>query len=183
MSKTVKIVNTIKVILIISVIFSMQRVSLFSSNSKVANENLNKTMDLNAMAVKFDEIQKNDKYSPLDTFTGDLTGYAADCPLCGGTLGCTGQNVLINRITTYNDKDYGEVKIVASSKNLKCGSIITFDAGYISDEKVTAIVLDRGVLGTDIDLLVESEEFALKNVGRHKITYDVLRNGWERQVD
>ena len=51
----------------------------------------------------------------------------------------------------------------------------------LSKEKITAIVLDRGVLGNDLDLLVESEAYALKNVGRHKLTYDVLRFGWERK--
>ena len=45
---------------------------------------------------------------------------------------------------------------------------------------MTAIVLDRGVLGTDIDLLSPSEDYARQYVGRHKITYDVLRNGWSR---
>ena len=108
-----------------------------------------------------------------------MTGYGANCPLCSGKLGCTGQDVT-DGTTIYNDADYGEVRIVASSKNLKCGSIVTFDAGYVSDKKVVAIVLDRGVLGTDLDLLVENEDYALKNIGRHKINYDVLRNGWER---
>ena len=43
-----------------------------------------------------------------------------------------------------------------------------------------AIVLDRGVLGTNLDLLVESEEYARMYVGGRKITYNVLRKGYER---
>ena len=105
-----------------------------------------------------------------------LTGYAANCPLCGGTLGCTGQNVL-DGTTTYQDKDYGTVKIVASSKSLPCGSIVNFS---LNNENITAIVLDRGVTGTALDLLVESEAYALSNVGRKNISYQILRFGYNR---
>ena len=157
------------------------------------NENLNKTIDLTAMAVKLEEIQYADKYYPLDSFTGDFTGYGPDCTAagCTGILACraidinTGDKYYINAlrdgITSYLDKDYGEVYIVASSKNLPCGSIITFDAKHVSAEPIVAIVLDRGVLGNDIDLLTESQEYAYKNIGRKKISYDVLRFGWERK--
>lgn len=180
MNKVFQILSkTSKILLLFAIVFTLQKVNVISQNDKISNENLNKTLDLTAMAVKLNEIQLADKYYPLDTFTGDLTGYAADCPLCTGYLYCNNQFVA-NGTTTYDDKDYGNVLIVASSKNLPCGSIITFDAGYVSDEKVTAIVLDRGVLGNDIDLLVESEDYATKYIGRHKLTYDVLRFGWER---
>ena len=81
---------------------------------------------------------------------------------------------------TYNDAEYGEVYIVASSKNLPCGSIISFYSNRISDGRNLAIVLDRGVLGNDIDLLTPSEEYAYNYVGRSSITYDVLRFGWEK---
>lgn len=173
------ITKTSKILLLFAIVFTLQKVNVINQNDKISNENLNKTLDLTAMAVKLNEIQLADKYYALDTFTGDLTGYAADCALCTGYLYCNNQYVA-NGTTTYDDKDYGNVMIVASSKNLPCGSIITFDASYVSDEKVTAIVLDRGVLGNDIDLLVESESYASTYIGRHKLTYDVLRFGWER---
>ncbi len=177
---TTQLFKTTKILLLFGVLFTLQKVNVMNGLGKVSNENLNKTIDLTAMAVKLNEIQMADKYYPLDTFTGDLTGYGANCALCSGKLGCTGQDVR-DGTTIYNDTDYGDVRIVASSKNLPCGSVITFDAKYISDEPITAIVLDRGVLGNDIDLLVPSESYALKNVGRHKLTYDVLRFGWERK--
>ena len=78
------------------------------------------------------------------------------------------------------DEDYGMVNIVASSSNLPCGSIVSFNLDSISDKTITAIVLDRGVLGTNLDLLVESEEYARMYVGGRKITYNVLRKGYER---
>jgi hypothetical protein len=171
-----RIIKTTQILLLITMVLFLQKVNLSDSNNKISNSNINKTLDLTAMSVKLNQIQLADKYYPLDTFTGDLTGYGANCPLCSGKLGCTGQDVR-DGTTMYNDPTYGTVNIVASSKNLKCGSIITWD-NY--GTKMTAIVLDRGVLGTDIDLLSPSEDYARQNVGRHKITYDVLRFGWTR---
>lgn len=171
-----KVFKATQIIFIIAIVLCAQQVGMKSEDGKISNVNVNKTLDLSAMAFKLNEINMQDIYYPLDTLTGDLTGYAADCPLCGGTLGCTGQNVL-DGTTTYDDKTYGTVEIVASSKSLACGSIITWE---MNGEKRTAIVLDRGVLGTDIDLLSPSEEYASKYIGRRKITYDVLRVGWTR---
>lgn len=173
------IFKTSKVLLLLLVVGCLTKQNITTNNDRIMNENYNKTLDLTAMAYKLNEIQMADIYYPLDSFTGDLTGYAADCPLCSGYLACNGQYVK-NGTTSYTDKTYGEVYIVASSKNLPCGSIITFDAPYVSKDKVTAIVLDRGVLGNDIDLLVQSEGYASRKIGRHKFTYDVLRFGWTR---
>ena len=166
-----------KLLLLVGVVLTIQKVNVINSNDKLSNESLNKTLDLTAMATKFDEIQYNDKYAPLDTFTGDLTGYSADCPLCSGRLGCTGQNVL-DGTTTYTDGTYGTVRIVASSNNLACGSVIKWNSPRTGE--VVAIVLDRGVLGNDIDLLVANASEATQKIGRSRITYDVLRNGWNR---
>lgn len=175
-----KIIKATQILLLITMVLFLQKVNLSDSNNKISNSNINKTLDLTAMSVKLNQIQLADKYYPLDTFTGDLTGYGANCALCSGFLGCTGMDVR-DGTTEYNDADYGTVHIVASSKNLKCGSIIQFDAPHLSDKKITAIVLDRGVLGNDIDYLSPSEEYANEHVGRRKITYDVLRFGWKRQ--
>ncbi len=175
-----KIFKASKLVLLIAIVFAVQKVNVVSSVDKLSNQNLNKTIDLSAMALKVNEIQMNDRYYPLDTFTGDLTGYVANCPLCSGYLACNG-DYMVNRDSIYNDLEYGNVKIVASSKNLPCGSIVTFDSIDNSGSKSVAIVLDRGVLGNDLDLLVNTYDEAVKNVGRRKISYDVLRFGWERK--
>ena len=115
----------------------------------------------------------------VNKYVGDLTGYVAHCPACYGTLACKpSYDVYKNGVVTYFDSSYGNVRIVASSKNLKCGSIIKFNLSTISSDPVYAIVLDRWVLGTDIDLLVATEQEAIVNVGRRKTTYEVLRYGW-----
>lgn len=170
----------IRVIILVTFLLSCKQVYIPQAESKVSNQNLNKTLDLHAMAVKYDEIILKDLYSPIDTYNGDLTGYAADCPLCGGHLYCNNQNVLIDRVITHEDSDYGTVRIVASSKNLPCGTIVQFSLPTISDKKIIAIVLDRGVIGTALDLLVESEDYAKTSVGRKNISYDILRIGNKR---
>ena len=48
------------------------------------------------------------------------------------------------------------------------GSIVEFK---LNNEDITAIVLDRGVTGTALDLLVENEEIALTTIGRRNISY------------
>lgn len=167
--------------------------SLNASTSKkevfIKNDNINTNVNLSTMALYIKENeQEREEYEAkqrylwgsLDSYTGDLTGYEAYCPLCTGHLACMSNLDLSNGRTTYEDETYGEINIVASSRNLPCGSIIRFSSKRISDEPIIAIVLDRGVLGNDIDLLTESASYALKYVGRSTITYDVLRIGWKK---
>jgi len=145
--------------------------------NKTYSSNKNKTINLSTMALKLDEFIANDIYSAKDTFTGDLTGYVYNCPLCTGQLACKWKYDVTDGKTTYPDETYGEVRIVASSRNLPCGTIVRFNTKRLSDKPVLAIVLDRGVRGNALDLLSKDVEFAL-NLGRSVITYDVLREGW-----
>lgn len=146
--------------------------------TKVLNDNYNKSIDLATMAMKLKEDIASDLYSAKDTFTGDLTSYLPTCPLCSGKLACLPRYNVLDGTDTYDDISYGEVRIVASSKNLPCGTIIRLNQSRISDEEVLAIVLDRGVLGNDLDLLTSDMAYA-RNIGRSTVTYDVLRNGWQ----
>lgn len=169
----------IKVImLLVFVVVVNSSTSVFETSVKNVNEN--KTVNLSTMALKIIENEENSLYSAKDTYTGDLTGYVYNCPLCNGTLACKSGYNIKDGTVTYPDVDYGNVKIVASSKNLSCGTIIRFNNERISSEPVIAIVLDRGVIGNDIDFLSPNLDYALQTVGRSSITYDVLRNGWEK---
>ena len=168
-----------EILILIFVIF-IANISPTKEMNSVSNYASNRVINLTTMAMKLESDIKNDLYSAKDTFTGDLTGYGADCPLCGGHLGCTGQDVR-DGTTTYLDNTYGTVRIVASSKSLACGSIVRFQLNKLSSEPIIAIVLDRGVLGNDLDLLMPSEAEAASKVGRTTLSYDVLRFGWTRE--
>lgn len=179
---------TIKISILFVFIY-MICASSYKMETYSTNENVNKSVDLSTMALfinKEEEQKRNEEamqhylWGVLDSYTGDLTGYGADCPLCTGRLACMSKLDLSNGRNTYIDKTYGEVNIVASSKNLPCGTIIRFNNKRISEEPVIAIVLDRGVLGNDIDFLSPNEAYAYKYIGRSSITYDVLRFGWEK---
>lgn len=108
---------------------------------------------------------------------GSLTGYSADCPLCGGKLACTQYDVYRNGVVTYPDATYGDVRIVASSSNLPCGSIVAINSS-LTEGAMYAIVLDRGVGGNNLDLLVATEAEAYNNIGRKSVSYQVVRSGW-----
>ena len=176
-----KIISKMNVIIKSFIILVAILITFGASNGsefKVKNNNLNLSTDLSLMALKVEENIKNDIYSVKESYTGDLTGYGADCPLCGGKLACMPSLDVLHGNITYNDETYGTVRIAASSKNLPCGTIIRFDSKKISSDPVIAIVLDRGVLGTHIDLLTVTNQDALTSVGRSVINYDVLRKGW-----
>lgn len=174
---------------IVLVLMVVMGASSYKMEAYSTNENMNKNVNLSTMAIFInqeeeerikEETLQTYLWGSLDSYTGDLTGYGAYCPLCTGHLACMSSLDLSGGRNTYNDATYGEINIVASSQNLPCGSIIKFESKRISEEPVVAIVLDRGVLGNDIDFLAPSEEYAAKYIGRSSITYDVLRFGWKK---
>ncbi len=146
--------------------------------TRFSNDATNRTINLSTMAMKLEEDIRNDIYSAKDTYTGDLTGYEANCPLCSGKLSCRADYYVKDGTDTYPDPTYGTVRIVASSKNLPCGTIVRFQMNSLSQDPIIAIVLDRGVLGNDLDLLTPTEAYARQYVGRKSIRYDILRQGW-----
>ena len=98
---------------------------------RVKNSNLNLSTDLTLMALKVEKDIQNDIYSAKETYDGDLTGYGANCPLCGGTLACMPSLDVLHGNVNYTDATYGNVRIVASSQNLPCGTVIRFDSKRI----------------------------------------------------
>lgn len=174
MKKILKMIKIFVLIIVICISFT----NSFIYESKIYNNNPNKGVDEVAMAMKINEFDYESLYGAKNTLVGDLTGYAYNCPLCSGKLACLGNYNITDGTTTFNDETYGNVMIVASSTNLSCGSIVRFNVEKLSNDPILAIVLDRGVRGNNLDLLSVSEEYAINNIGRVKITYDVLRNGW-----
>ncbi len=176
-----KIMNRIvrSILMLAIIVVALSSSSVFES--KVENTNINKTVNLSTMAMKIIENEEERLYTPLDSYTGDLTGYVYNCPLCTGRLACMSSLDLSTGRTTYPDEIYGDVRIVASSKNLPCGSIVRFSSSRVSDEPTVAIVLDRGVGGSSLDLLVGDISDAYDVIGRTSIEYDVLRSGWQEK--
>ena len=160
------------------------------------NSNLEKQVDLKSLAIldmstierlQYEQISSNEEVqevptlpenNPVASYSGKMTGYVYNCPKCSGRLACDASVDLTNGNINYYDNTYGEVRIVASSDNLPCGSIVSIHADKVSNEPIMAIVLDRGVYGTKLDLLMPSEHEAKMQIGNTPITYEVLRNGY-----
>lgn len=101
-----------------------------------------------------------------------LTHYGPNCKGCSG-ITASGYNV--KNTIWYNDKEYGQVRVVATSSQFKMYSIIKIK-DYKLGGDITAIVLDRGVGSGVIDLLVASEKAATQ-LGIQKVEIEVLRKG------
>ena len=129
--------------------------------------------------------------APIGEFTGKLTGYGPDCVGCSqqGNVSCLTKDKkkysLKNDGIYYNDEKYGKLRILASSSNFSCGTIIEVSKG---DYKFNAIVLDRGYdmnraykngkiwfdLAYDSQASVSSDS---KNLGNN-FNFKVKRWGW-----
>ena len=156
-------------------------------------------------AILEEEIVVEDSVNtvPLDnvieTYTGILTGYGPDCAGCGNpntgkVLTSSGYHVsnFVNGAIepaftiTYNDEEYGEVRIVAADSTIPFYSIVRITVpGW--ESPVIAIVLDRGsTVGfencrsergclTQFDLLYPTEAESLGKT--RNVTFELLRSG------
>lgn len=151
-----------------------------TSITVVKNDNLNKSIDYEVIYSHQEESHKTALYQPESSFVGSLTGYAGDCPLCSGVVACKPRINVLEKGIFFDDKDYGTVRMVASSKRYPCGTILRFKASKVSTEPIIAVVMDRGVGGNNIDLLMSTEDEARKKVGRiRNLEFEVLRLGWQ----
>ncbi len=191
----------IMIVLLVVFMMGLNTSSIFSNNS-LDIDNFDEEVGFVALVVKNEqekpkpvpEVSETAKpavsYAPQSYETsantptasdaliyGSMTGYSADCPLCGGHLACTSYDVYRNGVVTYPDATYGDVRIVASSRNLPCGSIVAINSS-LTEGSMYAIVLDRGVGGNNLDLLVASEAEAYSAIGRKSVSYQVIRSGW-----
>ena len=122
-------------------------------------------------------------YQALDTYVGSLTGYGPNCPGCSGI---TRSGYDVRNTTTYNDSEYGEVRILAAgtlydgaAEPLKLYSIVRV-SNVPGMEPFIGIVLDRGGnvgfgKGTLFDLLFADESQALHKTDN--VTFEILRYG------
>ena len=177
-----RIKMSIEFLIVLVLVFVVNKETYSVSTLSVAtNTNYGKNVDVSVIKKTQSELYAQGVYNPVYTFVGELTGYAGDCPLCSGYLACPPRTNVLKEGIYFNDKTYGTVRIVASSKKYPCGTILRFKVGKLSSEPILAIVLDRGVGGNVIDLLTENEDYARKSVGRvRNLNFEVLREGWNK---
>ncbi len=135
---------------------------------------------------------------PVGKYQGNMTGYGPDCRTCSGRgfVGCRGYDGTYHNLIKdgkyYNDHEYGEIRIVAATRQVfKCGTIVEVK---INGEKFNAIVLDRGAAMENhynnghivFDLAFVSEKEDIKeiraitknNLNRPVVGFEVKRWGF-----
>lgn len=159
---------------------------------EAVNNNLNKTVSTKELVASFRKLDKrtlspvmynnfedavyNSQFYPT-SFVGKLVHYGPDCPACGGHLGCNGQDARNGNIY-YNDPEFGTVRIVAMSSTIPCGSMIKINVDAYDKDGMYAIVLDRGVSGSMVDLLKESNKSKSPVRTVDGVTFDIVRYGY-----
>lgn len=150
-----------------------------TENIFTTDANLDKSLEAEVIEDNHESIYIAELYDTEEVFTGNLTAYVGDCPLCSGILACHPRTNVLEEGIYFDDDEYGTVRIVATSSKYSCGTILRFSVDKLSNEPIIAIAMDRGVGGNDVDLLVDDVDYAIKNVGRVRDQeFEVLRYGW-----
>ncbi|MBR3660375.1 MAG: hypothetical protein IKN63_00530 [Bacilli bacterium] len=114
----------------------------------------------------------NNNQGNLIKFKGNIMGYGLDYQ----DFKCETNSKIINKIY-YKDRTYGNVRILAASDIIPCGSIIK-----VSDHKINfiAIVLDRRIDVTDFNmkLLFESESISSYLGEYSNLEFKIMRWGY-----
>lgn len=170
----------VRIFILITIILFLNNNTLsYAEIHKVFNNNLTKTLEVSIIEDKQNEMYIEELLTPVSEFNGQLTAYTGDCPKCTGRLGCNYKINILESGIYFEDNEYGTVRIVASSKNYPCGTIIKFNINKL-DEEIIAIIMDRGVSGNSIDLLTDNRDYAINNIGRIKNqNFEILRLGWK----
>ena len=116
----------------------------------------------------------------LAVYNGPITAYGPDCVGC--TTGKTASGYNVRNTIYYNDKEYGNVRIVAADKSLPFGTIVRISNLSNFKDPIIAIVLDRGsAIGFKkrvyFDLLYKSEK-ETNSFGKRNATFEILRRGY-----
>lgn len=118
-------------------------------------------------------------YTVIETYYGTLTGYGPDCKGCSGL---TASGYSVKDTITYQDEEFGELRIVAADKSIPFYSVIKI-SGITNSEPIYAIVLDTGGnVGfskfSTFDLLFSSEAEASKQIGSvSNVKFELIRKG------
>lgn len=144
------------------------------NNQEIVTE---KTDNINLEANKEEKKQSEEDTSVLDTYTGTMSFYNANCRGCYGTT-AAGININDGKLY-YNDEQYGNVRIVAVGKEIPIWSILRIKNSSLGNN-VLAIALDRGSqIGLGKTFLIDMLTNTIENKSgiEKNITVEVLRSG------
>ena len=125
-------------------------------------------------------------------YVGKMTGYGADCKGCSGsgTLACKTKDGSYYSLTrdgmTYNDDEYGEVRIIAAALDkFPCGTIIkvenpnlgTFNAIVLDTGGAMKTAWGNGIVHIDLAYVTESDP-AIHLSTSSNVKYSVQRWGF-----
>lgn len=127
--------------------------------------------------VKVPPVQKEVEKPQAETLTGNLSAYTASCNGCSGK---TASGYDITSTIYYQDKTYGQVRVVSGDRSLPFGSVIKFK---LDNQNITGIVLDRGGsvgLGRKVlfDILVNDTKEAYSIGIKKDLKFEILRRGY-----
>lgn len=126
-------------------------------------------------------------------YTGDTTGYGADCAGCSGNVSCkTREGTKFNLETDgiyYNDIQFGSVRVLAADLRIfGCGTIVEIDNG--TEAPYLGIVMDTGsdmrnnwdkykLVHIDIAFSSETDPEVYSVTSRsNSVKFNVQRWGW-----
>lgn len=125
-----------------------------------------------------------------EEYTGKMTGYGADCKGCSGNLSCRTKSGKVHSLTadgeTYDDDEYGTVRILAAALNkFPCGTVVkvsgsnlgTFNAIVMDTGSAMRSAFEKGVILMDLAYKTETNPEISKATGSN-IKYSVQRWGW-----
>ena len=143
-----------------------------TQTSLIAASNKAKKPKKKKVIKKKKVVKKKATQSAVQSAKYKITHYGPNCRGCSG-ITASGYNV--RNTIYYNDSQYGQVRIVATSKAIPLYSIIRIN--NYGNGNFIAIVLDRGVGNGVIDILVESEKRATQLGIKKNASVDILRRG------
>jgi 3D (Asp-Asp-Asp) domain-containing protein len=152
-----------------------QKLKVNQGNIITTNINTTKTTKTTKKVVKTTKkiITKNTPKHQETQNGYRLTHYGYDCKKCSG-ITASGYN--ISKTQYYNDSTYGNVRVVAMCSKYPLYSIIKIK-DYKMGGDITAIVLDRGVGCSTIDLAVKNEKQAAQFGIQKNVQIELLRTG------
>lgn len=147
---------------------------------KIEEVNVIKREEVKKEEIKVEkpvEIPKEEVTDVIDTYTGKMSFYTASCRGCSG-ITSTGVDISDGKLY-YNDKTYGNVRIIAAGSEIPKWSIVRLKNTSLGKD-VLAIVLDRGgAIGLGKTFLIDMLTNSNENKGgvEKNIVVEVIRKG------